>query len=130
MKRADADPEVRFATRVCIALAIAALFVAAWWLSGIFVLLFGGVILAVALHAGASRVARITPLSESWSLAAVVGVIVATLALLIWLLGGRVATQLSALRETLPQAAATAREWLHGSSLGLTFLDLYESAKD
>jgi len=124
------NTEARFALRVSIALAIATLFAAAWWLSSVFILLFGSVILAVALDAGASRLAQVTPLSERWSLVAVVVLIVATLALLFWLLGAQVATQFATLRTTLPQAAATAREWLNGSSVGLTLLDLYESAKD
>jgi predicted PurR-regulated permease PerM len=129
-KADNPNVEARFALRVSIALAIATLFAAAWWLSGVFILLFGGVILAVALNAGASRLASVTPLSEQWSLAAVVVIIVATLALLFWLLGAQVATQFATLRTTLPQAAATAGEWLHGSSLGLVLLDLYESAKE
>lgn len=129
-KADDRNPDARFALKVSIALAIATLFATAWWLSSVFILLFGGVILAVALDAGASRLAQVTPLSERWSLAAVVVLIVATLALLFWLLGAQVATQFAALRTTLPQAAATAGEWLHGSSIGLALIDLYESAKD
>ncbi len=120
----------RFAVRVCIALAIAALFAAAWWLSSVFILLFGGIILAIALHAGASRLARFTSLSPRWSLTVLVLMIVVVTALLAWLLGGRLATQLATLRSTFPEAMSTAGEWLHSSSLGLTLLDLYETAKE
>ncbi|MDQ3776045.1 MAG: AI-2E family transporter [Pseudomonadota bacterium] len=120
----------QYTRRVIVAASIAALFFIAWWLRYVLILLFGGLILATALRAGAGRIARIPRLPEQGALALLVVGLIALLALLIWLVGSRIAMQFAELRTALPQALATAREWLHASSFGLTLLDLYESAKD
>ena len=93
-------------------------------------LLFGGVIFAIALHARASRLARLTPLSQPWALAAVVVGVLVVFALLSWLLGGRIVAQFATLRTTLPAAITTATDWLHGSTVGLAVLGLYDSLKE
>lgn len=120
----------QYTRRVIIAASIAALYVIAWWLSDVFILVFGGLILATALRAGATRIARIAPMAERGALAVVVVGIVALLAALFWLVGGRVAMQFAELRTALPQALATARDWLHATPFGFMLLDLVESAKD
>ena len=120
----------QYTRRVIIVVSIAALYVIAWWLSDVFILVFGGLILATALRAGATRIARIAPMAEQGALAVVVVGIVALLAALFWLVGGRVAMQFAELRTALPQALATAGDWLHATPFGLTLLDLVESAKD
>jgi len=120
----------QYSRRVIIAVSITALYIAAWWLRDVFLFLFGGLILATALRAGATRIARIAPIPEPVALGMVVVGIVALLSALFWLVGGRVAIQFEELRTTLPRALATAREWLHASAFGLTLLDLYESAKE
>lgn len=119
-----------FTRRVVIAISIVALFVIAWRLSDVFILLFGGLILATALRAGAARLARIAPIPEKFALAVVVVGMAVLLAVLFWLVGGRVATQFEELRTTLPRALETVSGWLHGSAFGMTLLDFYESAKE
>jgi hypothetical protein len=79
----------QYTRRVIIAASIAALYVIAWWLSDVFILVFGSLILATALRAGATRIARIAPMAEQGALAVVVVVgLVALLAALFWLVGG------------------------------------------
>ncbi len=119
-----------YTQRVLIAVAIAALVAIAWWLIDVFMLVFGGLVLATALRACAARIARIAPIIEQGALALVVIGLVALLVAFFWFVGGRVGTQLETLRTTLPQALVSAREWLHASTFGLTMLDLYEGAKE
>lgn len=119
-----------FSRRVIKAVSITALFIAAWWLRDVFMLAFGGLILATALLSAVARIVRIVPISEKVALAVVVVGIVALLSVLSWLIGGRVAIQFEELRTTLPRALDTAREWLNSSAVGLTLLDLYDAAKE
>ncbi len=120
----------QYTQRVLIATAIAALVVIAWWLIDVFMLVFGGLVLATALRACATRIERIAPMVGRGALAIVVIGFVALLVAFFWFVGARVGTQLEALRTTLPQALVSAREWLHASTFGLTMLDFYEGAKE
>jgi len=120
----------QFTRRVIVAVSIVALFYIGWQLDIVFMLLFGGLILATALRALADLLSRVVPLGERGALAAVVIGIVALLALLAWLTGGLVATQFAELRATLPRALAAAREWLQSAALGPTVLELLESTKE
>jgi predicted PurR-regulated permease PerM len=119
-----------YTKRVLIAASIAALVVAGWWLNDVFIIIFGGIILAIALCAAAGRLQRVAPVPDQVALAVVVVVFVALLTLLFWLAGERVGTQFAELRTTLPKALDTATKWLDASAVGPTVRDLFETAKE
>jgi predicted PurR-regulated permease PerM len=116
--------------RVLIAASIAALVVAGWWPSEVFIIIFGGLIRAIALCAAAGSLTRFARVPERVALAVVVVSVVALLALLFWLAGERVGTQFAELRTTLPKAFETASQWLDASALGPTVRDLFDTAKE
>ena len=119
-----------YTRRVVIALSVAAIFVIAWKLSDVFILLFGGLILATVLRAMAGGVSRLTTVPERVAIAMVIIGLLMLLSVLTWLIGGRVAQQIEELRSTLPQAIAAASQWLQTSPFGPPLLEMWESAKE
>jgi predicted PurR-regulated permease PerM len=93
-----------FITQVLVTLALVALAWLLWQLSGMLLLVFGAVVVAVALRALAAWVMRYTPLHEGLALAMVVLFLLACVGLLLWLFGSQLAAQFETLRQTLPAA--------------------------
>jgi predicted PurR-regulated permease PerM len=122
----DRDALADFTYRVVIAVAIVGLAALAWYLSDIFVLIFGAVLLASVLRTLAVPLARYGGIPDRWALAIVVVAVAAGLALLGWLIGAQVAAQMRELVDILPSAAARAREWVMQSALGAAALELAE----
>jgi predicted PurR-regulated permease PerM len=125
---ANADPS-SYVTRVVVAVAIAALAFLAWRLLDVFVLAFGGVLVAVALRTISNPLHRATGLSERLALGAVVVGLAAIVVLGVWLIGDRAATQLQELRQVLPKGIDAITQWLSSHAPGRTLLELLANAK-
>ncbi|MBR0654494.1 AI-2E family transporter [Plastoroseomonas arctica] len=110
--------------------AIASLFILAWYLKDVAIMVFGGVVISTALNAMAVALMRRTGLSHTLALTVVVFGLLAALVLLSLLLGPQVAQQIGALRTTLPQAIEAASRWLQtDSSLGMSLAEIWDLAK-
>src|SRR5690349_14258544 len=119
-----------FAYRVLIATGIVALAVLAWRLAGVFILVFGGIILAAALRALTNFTVEHAPLSPRLALVLVVLVLLAALGLAGWLIGAQVTAQLQELIKILPDAIERTRGWLEKSPIGSALLGYGESVAD
>lgn len=93
-----------FVRRVLIVLALGALALLFWRLSGVLLLIFGAILIAVLLHAVADVLARWTPVPARWSLAAAVLLLVAALVGIGTLFGAQMRVQVAAVAEKLPPA--------------------------
>jgi predicted PurR-regulated permease PerM len=112
--REVAPPQVRIAW-VLLGVALA-LF--AYVIAPVLLLVFAGVILAVALDGLAQLVARHTPLTRGWALLAISILIVALLAAFAWGMAPQVMAQFAELRETVIEIIEDAIDWL--GNLGVT----------
>jgi predicted PurR-regulated permease PerM len=117
-----AGPEARagdgFVRRVLVVAAIAAGALALWKTADVLLVVFGGVLLAVALRACADLIAAWTPLRKRHALPVAVLLILVVLGLLAWAIGGTLAAQLDQLLQQLPAAFSKLREWLGQTELG------------
>lgn len=110
--------EAVFVRRVIWVLLLAGL---AWLLvelSGLVLLVFGAILVAVIFDALADLIVRITRLPERWALLVAVLLILAVVGLSGWLFGAQVSEQFDELRQTLPRAWQTFESWLGNSTLG------------
>jgi predicted PurR-regulated permease PerM len=96
----DAD----FIRRLLIAIGIVALALLLWHLSGVFLLAFGAVLVAVILHAFADVLAKRTPIPERWSLAAAGLLILLGFLIVSVLFGAQMRSQIAGISERLPAA--------------------------
>ena len=87
-------------------------------LSGLVLLVFGAILVAVVFDALADPIARITRLPERWALLVAVLLIFAVVGLSGWLFGAQVRDQFDELQQTLPRAWQTFESWLGSSTLG------------
>lgn len=94
----------QFVRRVLFVAVVAGLSLLVWRLSGVLLLLFGAVIVAVLLRSVADPIARRVPVGRRASLALATLVIGSALALVGWLFGAQVSAQTSALADLLPRA--------------------------
>jgi predicted PurR-regulated permease PerM len=101
----------------------------AWRLSGVLLLGFAGVLLALVLHQLADPLQRRLALSPRVALALVVLTLAALIVLGLWLAGSGIAEQMQALRETLPRAVDALRRWLGGTALGRSLLEFWNEAQ-
>lgn len=112
------------------AVALAALLIVlgllAWQLSDVLVLLFGAVIVAVALQAFAAPLQRYLGLKRQLAVAAAVVLTLAALVLGSWLLGDHLVAQTEDLRRRLPEAMAALVAWARGHPLGVVALQVWE----
>lgn len=83
-----------------------------WYANDVFLLLFGGVLLAVLLRAPTNWLTRYTPLREKFALTLSIAGFGALLALLVYLFAVPMAEQVGQMIETLPQALARMRQWM------------------
>lgn len=117
-----------FVVRVVIVLALVACAWLLWALSGLLLMVFGAVVVAVLLRALASWVTRYTPLSDGMALGLVVVVVAVGFTALLWLFGSQLATELGALQRTLPQAWARFHDWVAAGPLGPALEELTRQA--
>lgn len=106
--------------RVLIALALVALGILLWQLSGLLLLVFGAVVVSALLRAIVGPVTRLTGLPEGLALGLTIAALLAGLALLMWAFGWQLAVQVATLRQTLPGAWEHFQTWLSDSPLGPT----------
>jgi predicted PurR-regulated permease PerM len=112
-----------FALRCVIAAAIVLAAAVLWHAAGVFVLVFGGVVVAVALRSLTRVVTRYTPLGEPWALFLVTVLLAGFLLGLGALIGSRLADQLGELVHTVETAWSQLHVELQKSALGRTLLN-------
>ena len=118
-----------YVAKVLVTLALVAVAVLLWMLSGLLLLVFGAVLVAVILRALAAWVMKYTPLSDALALGLVVVLLLAGLGLLLWLFGSQLAGQLETLRQTLPGAWTQFQDWMDDSPLGPTVREMSQQAQ-
>ncbi|MGE5504863.1 MAG: AI-2E family transporter [Actinomycetota bacterium] len=115
----------RFVGRVLAVIALAVVALAVWQLSDLLLLMFGGILLSLALRAGAEVLARITPLRPAWAVPVVLVLTLAALAGAGWLAGARVGAQFAELSHKIPAAAAQLQHWAQEQPLGQALMQLF-----
>ena len=118
----------RIAVRSLVAASIVALLALVVYLHAVIVLIFGSVLIAVALRTGSQALGRHIGLSDRAALASVE---VGTLVLLVggvWLLGDPISDQFGALRSALPAALEATTRWLNSHVVGLWVLRWWDGA--
>ncbi|MGK2951951.1 MAG: AI-2E family transporter [Thiobacillus sp.] len=124
----DRASSIAGSNTLLLAVALGLLMLLAWRLSDVLLLLFGGVIVAVALNAMAAPLERWLRLPQR----AAVGVTVALTLIVItagsWLVGDRLVEQTNDLRERLPAALAELGAWARNYRIGVTLQEVWSSA--
>lgn len=92
-----------FAARVSIVVLFGALAIAFWKLSGLLILLFGSVLVAIALRAAADYASRTFCLRNGISLAATVALLVALIVSVFWFFGSTIRVQIDELLVHVPE---------------------------
>lgn len=118
-----------YLSRVVVATAIAALAFLAWQLIDLVVLLAGALMVAAVLGALVDPLQDRLGMRRTPALVLVILGLLGTLALLAALLGDRVLEQFAGLRAGLPAALEAVTRWLDSHALGLTLLEVWDSAK-
>lgn len=117
-----------FAHRVLIGIGIAIGIIVAlltlWYAAHVLLLLFAGVLLAIALRAPADALARHTPLTPGWSLALIVLALFLVAALTAWLYGPQIVQGMYELLQNIPKALDGIRAYLRQYPWGQTALSL------
>ena len=108
-----------FIRRVLIVIAIGALALLLWRLIDLLLLVFGAVLVCILLRALAEPIARRTPLSDGWALAATTLGLLALISGVVWLFGAEVRAQVAELAERLPQAWDSFEERLGFTDFGM-----------
>lgn len=93
-----------FVRRVLIVIALGALTLLFWRLAGVFLLVFGAVLVAVLLHAVADVLARWTPVPARWSLLAAGLLLLVVLVGIGVLFGAQMRAQVAVVADKLPSA--------------------------
>jgi predicted PurR-regulated permease PerM len=119
-----AAPTASPATRnIIVAIALVALAVMIWRTADVFIVAFGGVVVAALLRALALPLARRLHWSERWTVLAVLAALVVGFVLLGWLFGNLATKQATQLQEQLPKAGKKFLEWLQQWQLGQQLID-------
>jgi len=121
-----AHGDAAFVRRVLVVVAIGAMALLLWRLVDLLLLIFGAVLVCVLLRALAEPVARRTPLSDGWALAATTLGLLALIGGVAWLFGAEVRAQVAELAERLPQAWRSFEERLGFVDLGERVVDRAE----
>jgi predicted PurR-regulated permease PerM len=116
--------------RVALFVAVVCLAIAAWQISHVALLLFGGFIFAAILNAMAQRVRRFTPANQKVAVGVSVLALATTAAALLWLIGDSIAAQFDALRESLPKAVEALKNWLEDQPFGNQAIEVWDDAAD
>ncbi|HVS51397.1 MAG TPA: AI-2E family transporter [Opitutaceae bacterium] len=117
------------ATRnIVIAISLLALAVLVWRIADVFVIGFGGFVIAALLRALAVPLAAKTGWSERWSLMAVVFALIVVFVLLGWLFGNQAQEQATELQQQLPQAWEKFLTWLDTWQIGQFAIDSVQHA--
>jgi predicted PurR-regulated permease PerM len=112
-----------------VAVAIVALAWLAWRLLDVLIVVFGALVVAVALRTLAAPLHARLHMPPRLALAAVVLSLIAVFGIGAWLVGEPVGEQISALRQVLPRAFDNAVRWLERNPIGGTLLEVWDNAK-
>src|SRR6185312_2633139 len=119
-----------FVGRVLIVIGLLALAAISWRVAEIYVLIFGGLVLAVVLRSMMRLFLRFTPLRGRWALLAGILLLLIIVALIVLLIGSRVAMQMNQLTQALPRAWMHARASIEQTSTGRQLLQSLQSQTD
>jgi predicted PurR-regulated permease PerM len=117
-----------FSTHLLIAVAIISIALIAWRLSDLLVVVFGAVVIAVALRALAELLEQWLRLPERWSTSCAIAVVLAILTLVVWAVGNPLADQLDRVRERLPTATHALMAWIRDHRVGQFAMQVWEDA--
>ena len=110
-------------TRLIItALALLALAVAFWRMSGMFVIAFGGIVIAALIRSLAEPLAGWTRVRDRWCVLMVVAALAIVLVLIGWVFGQQVANQAAELKQQLPEALGKLRAAVERTGAGKTLV--------
>jgi predicted PurR-regulated permease PerM len=121
-------PSSGYVARVVVALAIAGLAALAVVLRSVLVLVFGSIVIAVAVRAGSDGLGRATGWSARITLPVVVLGSLAVIGIGVALLGEPIGEQFAQLRSALPAAWTAITRWLNSHALGLWLLRWWDGA--
>ncbi len=117
----------QFSARTLIVVGIVGLAAGAWLARDVLLLGFAGVLLGLALRAGADALVHRLQWSPRWALTATVVSVLTALGLAFWLIGDTVIDQANELARTLPRNIEQMRRWLEGTTLGSVALESLKS---
>jgi predicted PurR-regulated permease PerM len=118
----------RFIRRVLIILSLVSLFMLAWFLRSVLLMLFGAIVVATVFRALADKFQRITGCRPGLAMGVSIVVILGATVGLVALFGSHVAVQVDTLRETLPAAWKSFEERMGDLGLGQQIKDIANSA--
>lgn len=121
-------PMMIFLGRVALFVGVVGLAIAAWQVSGVLLLLFGGFIFASIFAALANQVGKVTHAGHKVNVAISVGALAVAVVALVWLIGDSIAAQLDTLHDSLPRAVGALQGWLKEIPFGRRVLQLREEA--
>lgn len=101
-----------------------------WLLADLLTLLFGSMVLAIALKGLARLLERRLKVPRRWSVLCGVLTVLLVLAGVGWFIGDALSEQLTELRRQLPQAWNQARSWLGQYALGSQLLELLNGMRE
>ena len=107
-----------FVRHVLIVLGLVGLFLLAWHLRTIILMLFGAIVVATVFRALADRIVQWTGIRESFALAVSILAILGTVAALLALFGSAILAQVQQLREALPAAWQSFEARIGGLGIG------------
>ena len=111
-------PDAIFVRRVLIAVLIVGLMLALWQVSLVLILLFGGIVVAVALRNIAGPLGHRFRIPDRWALVITVLDIAAIAVGFFYFFGALAGHQFSTLIDKLPGTIDSLRSWLNGSLIG------------
>ena len=117
-KRSTDSGERVFVRRALIVFGLAGLFLMAWHLRALILMLFGAVVVATIFRSLAGRIAKLTGMRESLSVVVSIVAVLGAIGLLIALFGSAVVGQVQVLREALPAAWSSFEARLGDMGLG------------
>jgi len=100
----------------------------AWMLADVMLLLFGAIIVAVALRSLSAPLERHLGLSPRLAVAAAVIATLVSIVVGSWLVGDRLIEQTEDLRRRLPEALSALTTWARSYPLGVALMEVWESA--
>lgn len=127
-RAAASSTHFRYAQATVWVIFLGTLVLLAWRLSDVLLLLFGAIIVAVALRGFAAPFQRHLGLSPRLAVAATTVLSLLLIVVGVWLAGDQLAQQTEDLRERVPEALRVVVAWARGHPIGVAVLDLWESA--
>lgn len=120
------DPRPPFSHQLLLVAGTLVLLALVWKLADVFVLVFGAIVVAIALRALVRRVERLGVPARFSFMASLLLVLLVGVATIAWV-GDPLAAQLSRLREGLPAALDRMFAWMGSHRIGITALEYWES---